>query len=256
MLLATDAGNTNTTFCIFDKKRILKKWKVYTNRSRTTDEYELLLTQLLNQSNIRKDQITGIIISSVVPNVLFQLKEMSLQSFHIDPIVVSADLEIGMNILYDDPRSLGADRIANAIGGYTEYGGPLIVVDFGTATNFDVISEAGDFLGGAIAPGIGISMEALLERTALLPKIDISIAPKAIGKNTVSGMQSGCYFGFLGQVEEIIRRIKLELNGEPKVVATGGSAEPIARNSKFIGFIDPDLTLKGLQVIYERVCCP
>jgi len=252
MLLAINVGNTSIGIGIFDGKKLLKSWRIASDKGKTADEYGLLISQLLQQSGFETAQIGGIAISCVVPPILTQLKEMSLRWFHLEPVVVSAELEIGMPILYDNPKQLGTDRIANAVAGYAEYGGPLIIVDFGTATNFDVVSGEGAFLGGAIAPGVGISIEALSERTALLPKIDISAPLQAIGKDTTSSMQSGCYFGFLGQMEEIIRRIKRELPGEPRVIATGGFANLIARNSGLVELVDPDLTLKGLQIIFER----
>jgi len=254
VLLAINVGNTNTSIGVFENK-MLGSWRICTYKEKTADEYELIISQFLCQGGIGAKEITGIIISSVVPPVLIQLREMSIRGFNIEPVIVSSDLELGMTIQYDNPKELGADRIVNAVGGYAIYGGPLIVVDFGTATNFDVVSEEGVYFGGAIAPGIGISMEALWDRTALLPKIDLSISRgEAIGRNTISCMQSGCYFGFLGLMEEIIRRIKHELPKEPKVIATGGLAELIAGNSKLVDSIDPDLTLKGLQIIFDRVC--
>jgi type III pantothenate kinase len=248
-----DVGNTNIVIGVFHDKGILESWRLFTDRKKTSDEYRLLISQLLHQSRMEIDQITGIVVSCVVPPVLRQLREMSIREFHLEPVVVDSGLEVGMPILYDNPKELGADRIANAIGGYVEYGGPLIVVDFGTSTNFDVVSEDGAYLGGAIAPGVSISVDALTERTALLPKIDLRVAPQAIGKNTVSSMQSGFYFGFLGQMEEIIRRVKRELPIEPRVVATGGLAELMAGNSELVEVVDPDLTLKGLRIIFDRL---
>ncbi len=253
MLLAIDVGNTNIVIGVFDNKRVIESWRLSTDRRKTADEYRLLITQLLHQSSIGTDQMAGIIISCVVPPILPLLREMSIRKFHLEPVVIGSDLDMGMPVLYDNPKELGADRIANAIGGYAEYGGPLIIVDFGTSTNFDVVSEEGAYLGGAIAPGVRISSEVLSERAALLPKIEVRIAPQAIGKNTIASMQSGLYFGFLGQMEEIIRRIKRELPREPRVIATGGLAELMARDSELVELVDPNLTLKGLQIIFDRV---
>lgn len=253
MLLAIDVGNTNIVIGVFDGKRLVESWRLSTDRTKTADEYRLLMSQLLHQSDIEVGQIDGIIISCVVPPVLPLLREMCTRQFGQEPVLVGTDLDVGVRILYDNPRELGADRIANAVGGYAEYGGPLIVVDFGTSTNFDVVSSDGAYLGGAIAPGVGISSEALSQRTALLPRIDVRIPPHAIGKNTMSSMQSGFYFGFLGQMEEIVRRIKRELPQEPTVVATGGLARLMAEKSELVDVIDPDLTLKGLQIILERI---
>lgn len=253
MLLAIDVGNSNVVIGFFYRKDLIANLRIYTDTRRTADEYSILLSEFLSQKSMNLKQVTGTIISSVVPQVSVQLRETSLKWLREEPIIVNSDLDLGIKILYDNPKELGADRITNAVGGYFEYGGPLIIIDLGTATTFDVVSENGDFLGGAIAPGIGISIEALAGRTALLPKIDLSSAPQAIGKNTISCIQSGCFFGFLGQIEEIIRRIKLELPKSPKVIATGGLANLIAKESKLIDYIDPDLTLKGLRIIYDRV---
>ena len=253
MLLAIDVGNTNIVIGVFDDKRLVESWRLSTDRTKTTDEYRLQLSQLLHQSDIDTDGIQGVIISCVVPPVLRRLQEMCERQFHQEPVLVSADLDAGIRILYDNPKELGADRIANAVGGYAEYGGPLIIVDFGTSTNFDVVSADGAYLGGAIAPGVRTSSEALSQRAAMLPRIHMRVSPQAIGKNTMASMQSGFYFGFLGQMEEIIRQIKSELPEEPRVVATGGLAKLMAGRSELVEVIDPDLTLKGLRIILERV---
>ncbi|MGB9595683.1 MAG: type III pantothenate kinase [Candidatus Poribacteria bacterium] len=253
MLLAIDVGNSNIVFGVFYGNDIIAEMRIYTDINKTGDEFALIISSFLNQKGLDVKQITGIIISSVVPSILNQLKEMSIRWFREKAVVVSSDLNLGIKILYDNPKELGADRIANAIAGYSEYAGPLIIVDFGTATTFDVVSEFGEFLGGAIAPGIGISISALSAKTALLPKIDLKKPSIVIGKNTLECMQSGCYFGLLGQVEEIIRQIKAELTKEPKVIATGGLANIIAKESKLFDEIDLDLTLKGLRIIYDRV---
>ena len=253
VLLAIDVGNTNIVIGVFHNESILESWRLSTDKAKTSDEYRLLISQLFHQSGIETNRLTGMIISCVVPAILPRLLEMSHQQFHLEPIVLNAGMDFGMTVLYDNPKELGADRIANAIGGYTEYGGPLIIVDFGTTTNFDVVSQEGAYLGGAIAPGLRTSTEALSERAALLPRIDLRVVSQAIGKNTISSMQSGLYFGFLGQMEEIIRRIKRELSGKPKVIATGGVAELIAGNSELVETVEPYLTLKGLRVIYDRL---
>ncbi len=253
MLLTIDVGNSNIVFGVFHGNDIIAEMRTYTDFNKTGDEYAIIISSFLNQRGIDIRQITGIIISSVVPSVLTQLDEMSIKWFREKAVIVSNKLNLGMKILYDNPSELGADRITNAIAGYSEYGGPLIIVDFGTATTFDVVSEFGEFLGGAIAPGIGISISTLSGKTALLPKIELKKPSVAIGKNTLDCMQSGCYFGFLGQVEEIIRQIKSELSKEPKVIATGGLANVIAKESVLFDEIDLDLTLKGLRIIYDRV---
>lgn len=254
MILAIDVGNTNIVIGVFDNKKIVESWRLSTDKTKTADEYRLLLSQLLYESHIEIDQIDGIVIACVVPPILQRLQEMCARQFQQqEPLIVNTDLDVGLTILYDNPEVLGADRIANAVGGYAEYGGPLIIVDFGTSTNFDVVSAEGAYLGGSIAPGVRISSEALSERAALLPKIDMRAAPKAIGKNTMASMQSGLYFGFLGQMEEIIRRIKSELPQEPRVIATGGLAKLMAEGSELVELVDPILTLKGLRIILERI---
>jgi len=254
MILAIDVGNTNIVIGVFDNKEMIESWRLSTDRTKTADEYRLLLSQLLYQSHIEIDQVDGIVISCVVPPILQRLQEMCARQFpQHEPLIVSTDLDVGLTILYDNPKVLGADRMANAVGGYAEYGGPLIIVDFGTSTNFDVVSAEGAYLGGSIAPGVRISSEALSEQAALLPKIDMRVAPQAIGKNTMASMQSGLYFGFLGQMEEIIRRIKSELPQEPRVIATGGLAKFMAEGSELVELVDPDLTLKGLLIILERI---
>ncbi len=253
MLLAFDVGNSNIRAGIFHGNNIIGDLRIYTDINKTGDEYGLIVLEFLKHKGIEYQQITGVIISSVVPKVTAQLKEMSPKWFREKAIIVSSDLKLGIKINYDNPKELGADRIVNAIAGYDEYGGNLIVADLGTAATFDVVSEEGDFMGGVIAPGAGISMEALTGKTALLPKVDLTQKPKAIGNNTISCIQSGFYYGFLGQMEEIIRRIKMELPKETKVIATGGLANKIAKNSELVDHIDPDLTLKGLRLIYDRV---
>lgn len=253
MLFAIDIGNSNIVMAILDDKKIINTLRIFTDKNKTPDEYWLLVTGFLNQIGIKKESIEGVIISSVVNPVLRRIKETFINRLQIEPLIVNVDMDIGIRILYENPRELGIDRLVNAVGGYEEHGGPLLIVDFGTATTYDVVDENGNFIGGAIAPGIGISIYALSEKAPALPKVDITIPEKAIGKNTISNMQSGFYYGFLGQTEEIIRRIKLELPKEPKVIATGGLAKTIAVHSKLINLVEPDLTIKGLQVIYSRL---
>lgn len=253
MLLAIDMGNTNIVIGVFEGKKLIESWRLSTDKDKTADEYRLLISQLFYHSKIEMDYIDGIIISCVVPSVLPQFRQMSLKGFNLEPVILDSTLDIGMPIMYDNPKELGSDRIADAVAGYAEYGGPLIIIDLGTATTFAVISADGAFLGGAIAPGVGISAEALSERAALLPRVDMRSVLRAIGKNTIASMQSGLYFGFLGMMEGVIRQIKSELPQEPRVIATGGLARYVAGDSKLVELIDPDLTLKGLRIIFDRV---
>lgn len=211
-----------------------------------------LLRSLFEHSGLMFEQIEGIIISSVVPPIMFSLERMCTKYFHIEPQVVGPGMKTGLNIKYDNPKEVGADRIVNAVAAIQQYGGPLIVVDFGTATTYCYIDENKQYMGGAIAPGITISTEALYSRAAKLPRIEIARPDNIIGKNTVSAMQSGILFGYVGQVEGIVKRMKWQAKQEPKVIATGGLASLIANESDCIDIVDPFLTLKGLEIIYER----
>lgn len=212
----------------------------------------MLLRSLFEHSGLMFEQIEGIIISSVVPPIMFSLERMCTKYFHIEPQVVGPGMKTGLNIKYDNPKEVGADRIVNAVAAIQQYGAPLIVVDFGTATTYCYIDENKQYMGGAIAPGITISTEALYSRAAKLPRIEIARPDNIIGKNTVSAMQSGILFGYVGQVEGIVKRMKWQATQEPKVIATGGLASLIANESDCIDIVDPFLTLKGLEIIYER----
>ncbi|MFT3657062.1 Type III pantothenate kinase [Bacillus sp. B01(2024)] len=227
-------------------------WRVETSRHKTEDEFGMLLRSLFEHSGLMFEQIEGIIISSVVPPIMFSLERMCTKYFHIEPQVVGPGMKTGLNIKYDNPKEVGADRIVNAVAAIHQYGGPLIVVDFGTATTYCYIDENKQYMGGAIAPGITISTEALYSRAAKLPRIEIARPDNIIGKNTVSAMQSGILFGYVGQVEGIVKRMKWQAKQEPKVIATGGLASLIANESDCIDVVDPFLTLKGLEIIYER----
>ncbi|QIR31408.1 Type III pantothenate kinase [Bacillus velezensis] len=227
-------------------------WRIETSRHKTEDEFGMLLRSLFEHSGLMFEQIEGIIISSVVPPIMFSLERMCTKYFHIEPQVVGPGMKTGLNIKYDNPKEVGADRIVNAVAAIQQYGGPLIVVDFGTATTYCYIDENKQYMGGAIAPGITISTEALYSRAAKLPRIEIARPDNIIGKNTVSAMQSGILFGYVGQVEGIVKRMKWQASQEPKVIATGGLASLIANESDCIDIVDPFLTLKGLEIIYER----
>ncbi|WP_427114036.1 type III pantothenate kinase [Megasphaera sueciensis] len=252
MLLVIDVGNTNIVLGVFDGRDLLDHWRISTDRLRTTDEYGVLIRNLFNFNEVNADQIDAIIISSVVPPVMPTLERMCQRYFGVMPLVIGPGVKTGMDIKYDNPREVGADRIVNAVGAYAKYGGPLIIIDFGTATTFCAVSAGGDYLGGAIAPGIGISTEALVQRTAKLPRIEVVTAERVICRNTVQSMQAGVFFGFVGQVEGIVGEMKKELGGKAKVVATGGLSVIIAPAAKSIDVVEPMLTLEGLRIIYDR----
>ncbi|UTX17309.1 type III pantothenate kinase [Bacillus velezensis] len=252
MLLVIDVGNTNTVIGVYHDGELEYHWRIETSRHKTEDEFGILLRSLFEHSGLMFEQIEGIIISSVVPPIMFSLERMCTKYFHIEPQVVGPGMKTGLNIKYDNPKEVGADRIVNAVAAIQQYGGPLIVVDFGTATTYCYIDENKQYMGGAIAPGITISTEALYSRAAKLPRIEIARPDNIIGKNTVSAMQSGILFGYVGQVEGIVKRMKWQATQEPKVIATGGLASLIANESDCIDIVDPFLTLKGLEIIYER----
>lgn len=252
MLLVMDVGNTNIVLGIYHGQQLLDHWRVSTDRLRTTDEYGVLIRNLFVTNDVDMDDIEAIIVSSVVPPLNPTLERMGQRYFGVTPIFVGPGTKTGMNIKYENPREVGADRIVNAVAAYERFGGPLIVIDFGTATTFCAIGENGDYLGGAIAPGIGISMEALFQRAAKLPRIELKKTEHVICKNTVSSMQSGVFYGFVGQVDGIISRMKEELATDAAVVATGGLAVLVAGEAKSIDYVAPMLTLEGLALIYER----
>ncbi len=253
MILAVDIGNTHTVFGIYDKKKLLGDWRVTSFVSRTEDEFGALVRTFCDDAHITVKKISAVGISSVVPNLTDVMQRMSKKYFSVEPIVVSASLPLGIKILVDDPPSVGADRLCNAVAGFAKYKGPLVIVDFGTATTFDVISKGGEYLGGVIAPGIETSADELHRRAAKLPKIDIHFPKTIIGKNTVSGMQSGILYGALDSMETMIRRISKEIDDYPTVIATGGFSGLMMNHTKIINKHEPTLVLEGIRIIVERM---
>lgn len=252
MLLVVDIGNSNIVLGTYENKELKRHWRISTDRQRTGDEYGMLINNLFNFHQLRLEDVEAIIISSVVPSLIVPFSKMCERYFHIKPLIVGPGTKTGICIKYENPREVGADRIVNAVAAYHKYGGPLIIIDFGTATTFCALTEKGDYLGGAIAPGIGISSEALFQRTSKLPRIELKRPKSVICRNTVTSMQSGIIYGAAGQIDEIVRRMKEELGGEAKVIATGGLANLIAEVSSTIDAVEPFLTLEGLRLICER----
>jgi type III pantothenate kinase len=270
MLLALDVGNTNMKLGLYRldspaadspaadpahqqaRPDLAAHWRLTTHRAQTVDEYGALFINLFQMNGLSPNDVTHIIVSSVVPPIDSTLRQVCELYFHQQPLFVEPGIKTGMPVLVDNPAELGADRLADAIAAFEKYGGPCIVVNFGTATKFEVISERGEYLGGAIAPGLGISADALFSRAAKLGRIDIKRPPKVIGTNTVTHLQSGLYYGYIGLVDGILERIFTELGTRPKVVATGGLAQLVAADSRSIDEIDDMLTLDGLRILFER----
>jgi len=256
LLLVIDIGNTNIVFGVYKNKELLYNWRLATEKNRTSDEYGLLFKQIFGYNDLDTRKIESIIISSVVPPLVQTISNMSIKYFDVDPILIGPGIKTGINIRYDNPREVGADRIVNAVAGHHKYGGPLIIVDFGTAITFDAISADCDYLGGVITPGIKISTDALFDKTSKLPKVEIEKPDNIIGKNTVNSIQSGIVYGYIGLIDHIIQKMKVEMienkDNDIKVIATGGFANLFGRESKCIEAIDNLLTLEGLRIIYER----
>ncbi|WP_054944013.1 type III pantothenate kinase [Paenibacillus ihuae] len=253
MMLAVDIGNTNIVLGVYRKRELLHHFRLSTARQSTADEYGVLIHNLFHMSNISFKDVEGVIISSVVPPLVQVIVEMCVKYIGKDPLLVGPGIKTGLNLRYENPREVGADRIVNAVAAIEQYKCPLVVVDFGTATTFDCIDAGANYLGGAIVPGLGISTEALYQRASKLPRIELEKPKKVIGRNTVHAMQAGIIFGYAGQVEGIVRRIKQEMNAPVlKVIATGGLATLIAGETDCIDEVNPMLTLEGLRIIYDR----
>jgi type III pantothenate kinase len=258
MLLTLDVGNTNTVLGLyrFASDELITHWRVSTLRTQTADEYGVLFLNLFAMRKVEATEVSAIIISSVVPPLESTLRQVCERYFNLKPMFVEPGIKTGMPILVDNPTEVGADRLVNSVAAFARYGGPCIVVDFGTATTFDMVSAKGEYLGGAIAPGLAISAEALFARAARLSRVDVKKPAKVVGTNTVAAVQSGLYFGYIGLVDGILERIVNETRGPdspaPKVIATGGLAHLIVDDSRFIETVDDMLTLDGLRLIYER----
>jgi type III pantothenate kinase len=252
VLLAIDVGNTNTVLGAYDGVRLRHHWRIETSHTRTSDEYGILIRQLFGAAKLDPGQVDAVVISSVVPPLAFTLEQMAVRYFERKPLFVGPGMKTGMPILYENPREVGADRVVNAVAAFERWRCGLVVVDFGTATTFDAISAKGEYLGGAICPGIGISMDALFRSASKLPRVEFVRPPSVIGRNTVASIQAGLVYGYVGLVDGICGRMAEELGFQPKVVATGGLAPLIAGVSKAIAEVDEHLTLDGLRILYER----
>lgn len=255
MLLAVDVGNTAINMGIYEGKELRAEWSIATDRRKTQDEYGLLLLALFEYQGFQPEQIKAVVVASSVPPVVPTLDRMFQKYFHVKPLVVGPGVKTGVVIRYDNPREVGSDRIVIAVAAFEKYGGPLIVVDFGTATIFDVISKEGEYVGGVMAPGVNVSVEALFTQAAKLPRIELVKPQTVLARNTVHAMQSGVIYGFAGQVDEVVARLKEELGAAAdgmKVIATGDMAELVAPETSVIETIDPYLNLEGLRIIYER----
>ena len=251
MLLAVDIGNTTINFGIFEDGKLKATWRLATGVHRMADEYAILIINLFDRQSIAASQITDAILCSVVTPLTDVFEDICRRYFKVSPLVVEAGVKTGVRICMENPREVGADRIVNAVAAHHLYGGPVIVIDMGTATTFDVVSEEWDYLGGAIAPGIATATEALFTRTAMLPRVELVHPKQAIGRSTVAAMHSGIVFGYAGLIKEIVARIQQELGTKAMVVATGGYAELLARETPIIEAVNPDLTLIGLRLIHE-----
>jgi type III pantothenate kinase len=253
MLFVLDVGNTNTVLGVFENEILKHDWRIKTDRYKTEDEFGILIKSLFEHRGISLSDITGVIISSVVPPIMYSLEKMSRDYFNAEPMIIGNEsIRSFLKMSYPNPKEIGADRIVNAVGAINEYDSPLIIIDFGTATTYCYINEKKEYAGGVISPGITISMDALYRRASKLPKIEIQSPDHVIGTSTVGAMQSGVFYGYVAQVDGIVTRIQQSIDQEATVIATGGLAPLIADESETIQYVDPDLTLKGLHLIYHK----
>ena len=253
MLLALDVGNTNITIGAFDNRKLTSRWRLRTIHEQTADEWGVLMRNLFALASLDLARVDGIIIASVVPPLDSSLTAMAERYFNTKPAFITPDTDIGIKVLYDNPKEVGADRVINGVAAYELYGGPCVVVDLGTTINFDVVSANAEYLGGMICPGIGMSITGLFARAAKLPMVDFREPARVIGKNTVNSIQSGLYYGFAGMIDGILERVIAELGPETKTVGTGGQARLIQRASRYIKEINEDLTLEGLEIVWRRI---
>lgn len=252
MLLAVDVGNTNIVLGLFRDDELIMNWRISTDKSKSSDELGMLVTQLFSYNGLKTKDVSDVIISSVVPSIMYSLQHMAQKYFDCEAIVIGPGIKTGMNVKYDNPKQVGADRIVNAVAGYKKYGGPIIIVDFGTATTFCAVNDKFEYLGGTIAPGIQISNDALYQKAAKLTKVELVKPDRVICKNTTESIQAGVILGYVGIVEYIVNRMKKELNApNAKVIATGGLAYMIEEETDCINHIDRMLTLEGLLFIYK-----
>ncbi len=253
MILVVDVGNTHIVLGVYGQTELLASWRLNTDKERTADELGMFMLNLFDHAGLKAGEIEAVIIASVVPPIMYTLEHSIKKYFKLDPMIIGPGTKTGINIRYQNPKEVGTDRIVNAVAGFELYGGPLIIVDMGTATTFCAVSARGEYLGGVICPGVKISLEALFQKAAKLPRIDLIKPDGVIGKNTVSSMQSGIFYGYIGQVDYIVKRMKQEMQEDNiKVIATGGLARFISEESRTIDHVTPTLTLEGLRIVYER----